>query len=317
MIALLAEHVRKTYGSTVALQDASLTMQQGEILALLGANGSGKTTLIKTLATLITRDSGRITVLGDDLDGNENAIRQLIGYVGQDTERSAYARLTGEENLMFFGRLRNLSVATIRARIQKLARHFEFEDHMKKQFGHLSGGQKQTVVIMRAFLHDPMIIFLDEPTKGLDPIIARRIRQYLKSYVSQEGKSLLLTSHIMTEVEELADRVALINKGTIPIAGRPSALKASLGPQDMIEIQKQGLPESTVRKILQQNSVALQLDKDPEWASFGIADFFEGTDQILRTLKEDNLRLPIRHRHVTLEDAYIYHVGALHEKFEQ
>lgn len=317
MHALQAEHVRKTYGSTVALQDASLTMQHGEILALLGANGSGKTTLIKTLATLLTRDSGRITVLGEDLDGHENAVRHLIGYVGQDTERSAYARLTVEENLMFFGRLRNLRPAFIKAQTAKLATHFEFEANMQKQFGHLSGGQKQTVVIMRALLHDPVIIFLDEPTKGLDPIIARRIRTYLKSFVRQEGKSLLLTSHIMTEVDELADRVALIYKGTIPIADKPAALKASLGPQDIIEIQKRGLPESTTQKIMQQSAVVTHMDQDPEWTSFGISDFFAGTDQILRTLEADDLRLPIRHRHVTLEDAYVHHVGALAEKFEQ
>lgn len=316
MIALRAEHVRKSYGSTVALHDASLTMQQGEILALLGANGSGKTTLVKTLATLLTKDSGRITVMGEELEGNETYIRQLIGYVGQDTERSAYSRLTVAENLMFFGRLRNLSTSMIKERIQKLARHFEFEENVNKLFGHLSGGQKQTVVIMRALLHDPIIIFLDEPTKGLDPLIARRIRKYLKTFVAQEGKSLLLTSHIMTEVDELAHRVALINKGTIPIVDRPSVLKAALGPQDIIEIQRQGLPESTIQKILQQQAVVSELNKDPEWASFGVLDYFEGTDQILRTLKEDNLRLTIRHRHVTLEDAYVHHVGALHERFE-
>lgn len=315
MLALSAQTVRKTYGKTVALQDVTFTMQQGEILALLGANGSGKTTLIKTLATLLVKDSGEINVLGFNIDSHPEEIRCLIGYVGQDTERSAYARLTVEENLMFFGRLRNLSSREVKARIDKLSRHFEFQENIKKQFMHLSGGQKQTVVIMRALLHDPAVVFLDEPTKGLDPIIARRIRQYLKSYVSQEGKSLLLTSHIMTEVEELADRVALIRKGTIPFEGRPEVMKSSLGPQELIEIQRQGLPEATLEKIRHLPSVVLPLDRDPEWASFGISNFFEGTDEILQTLKADNVRVPIRYRQVTLEDAFCYHVGALDEKF--
>lgn len=317
MYALYVEDVRKTYAKTTALQGASLTMKQGEILALLGANGSGKTTLSKILATLLIKDSGQIAILGYDIDSNPNEVRQLIGYVGQDTERSAYARLTIAENLMFFGRLRNLSDAQIKCRIEMLCHHFEFGEFMDKQFMRLSGGQKQTVVIMRALLHDPPVLLLDEPSKGLDPVIARRIRHYLKSYANQEGKSVLLTSHIMTEVEEMADRVALMRRGTILFTERPDVMKSSVGPQHMIEIRSDGLPEDTIQKILKLNSVVNQLtNRDPEWISFGISDFFEGTDEILHVLKEDNIRLPIRHSNVTLEDVFIHHAGALEDKFE-
>lgn len=317
MEAVCAEEVWKSYGKTVALQGASLTVEQGEILALLGANGSGKTTLTKTLVTLLVKDSGRIRILGYDIDSNPTQVRQLVGYVGQDTERSAYARLTVVENLMFFGRLRNMRPAEIRSRIEKLSYHFEFDEHLNKQFMHLSGGQKQTVVIMRALLHDPPVLFLDEPTKGLDPVIARRIRNYLKAYIKQEGKSLLLTSHIMNEVEEMADRVALIRKGKVLFTERPDTMKAALGPQDMIEIRSEGLPEATIQKILNLPSVVKQLHRKPEWTCFGVSDFFEGTSEILRVLKEDGLRLPIRHRQVTLEDAFIHHVGGLDESLER
>ncbi len=132
----------------------------------------------------------------------------------------------------------------------------------------LSGGQKQTVVIMRALLHDPPVLFLDQPTKGLDPVIARRIRHYLKSYIKQEGKSSCSLPTLMNEVEELADRVALIKKGKILFIERPEVMKASLGPKEMIEIKSRGLPESTIQKILKLNSVVKQIPRDSEWTSF-------------------------------------------------
>ncbi|RME59728.1 MAG: ABC transporter ATP-binding protein, partial [Caldilineae bacterium] len=207
---LTVEHVQKRYGSVQALVDANLDVQPGEIHALLGPNGAGKTTLIKILATLLIKDGGRVEILGHDLDQDPESIRHLVGYVGQDTERSAYARLTVAENLRFFGRLRGLTRREIDEQIDKLAGYFDFRRHLDKLFVTLSGGQKQTVVIMRAFLHDPPLIYLDEPTKGLDPIIAKRIRSFLRRLVQEEGKSLLLTSHVLSEVEELADRVSLI-----------------------------------------------------------------------------------------------------------
>ena len=199
---LIAENVRKTYKkhkkSEVALDGVNFDLKKGEIHSLLGPNGAGKTTFIKILATLLTKDSGVVNILGYDLDTQENEIKHILGYVGQDTERSAYARLTVRENLQFFGSLRGLKKNYINDQIEKLGEYFEFNGSIDKQFNDLSGGQKQAVVIMRSLLHDPPIIYLDEPTKGLDVIIAKRIREFLKNYAKKEGKSLLLTSHIMT-----------------------------------------------------------------------------------------------------------------------
>ena len=205
---LAAEDVWKSYGDQIALRGASLELGQGEILALLGPNGAGKTTLIKVLATLLTKERGRVEILGHDLDVDGEAIRHLFGYVGQDTERSAYARLSVGENLRFFGRLRGLSASIIDRQIDKLAGQFDFHANLDKLFVTLSGGQKQTVVIMRALLHDPPLVYLDEPTKGLDPIVAKRIRTFLRQLAVEEGKAMLLTSHVLSEVDEMADRVA-------------------------------------------------------------------------------------------------------------
>ena len=311
-----AKHVRKSYNNAVALQDASLEVHQGEILALLGPNGAGKTTFIKILATLLTKDAGRVRILGYDLDEQPENIRHLFGYVGQDTERSAYARLTVVENLRFFGTLRGMTKKQIDQQIEKLATYFDFHASLNKLFVQLSGGQKQTVVIMRALLHDPPLVYLDEPTKGLDPIIARKIRAFLKRFVAEEQKSLLLTSHIMSEVDELADRVTLIHHGTTPISGTPAELKAAIGAAEFVEIEKKALPIVTKEKILQLESVLFSTERDPEWISFGVTDLMSGAETIIRTLRQDRVQADFRHHTVSLEDAFVHHIGELAEKFD-
>jgi ABC-type multidrug transport system ATPase subunit len=315
-VYLLAEHVQKNYNGTAALLDVSLSLNQGEILALLGPNGAGKTTLIKILATILTKSRGRVEILGYDLDSHVQEIRHLFGYVGQDTERSAYARLTVIENLRFFGALRGLSRGQIEQQIEKLAAYFDVQPLLAKQFVHLSGGQKQTVVIMRALLHDPPLVYLDEPTKGLDPIVAKKIRAFLKQFTQQEGKSLLLTSHILSEVEELADRVALIHRGTISISGAPEQLKAAVGATEFIEIEKSALPAATLEKILGLAPVLFSLERSPHWLSFGVADALAGAEAIIQTLRQDQVKAGFRHHTVSLEDAFVQHVGGLAEKFE-
>ena len=315
-VCLSAEHVRKAYGNTVAVKDASLALHQGEILALLGPNGAGKTTFIKILATLLTKDQGRVEILGYDLDKHETEIKHLFGYVGQDTERSAYARLSVVENLRFFGSLRGLSRGQIDQQIDKLAAYFDFQENLDKQFVTLSGGQKQTVVIMRAFLHDPPLVYLDEPTKGLDPIIAKKIRSFLKRFVYEDGKSLLLTSHVLTEVDELANRVALIHRGTIPVTGTPAELKSAIGAMEFVEIEKGALPEATRQRILQLAPVLFNVERDAQWVSFGVTDLLAGAEEIIRVLRADNVHAGFRHHAVSLEDAFLHHVGELAERFD-
>ncbi len=312
MQVLKADNISKSYGKKVALRDASLTLDSGEILGLLGPNGAGKTTLIKILATLLNKDSGTVNIMGYDLDEKPNLIRHLLGFVGQDTERSAYARLTPRENLRFFGALRGLSKDEVDNKINRYAEAFNFEDLLEKQFMHLSGGQKQAVVIFRSLLHDPPIIFLDEPTKGLDPIAAGNIRNFLKEYVLKENKSMILTSHILSEVDFMADRVSLINQGLIRITDTPLALKESVGATDFIELVKSEVPSSTydnIRALEVVNSVKIKNGKSKEWYSFGVDDLFTGTEQIIRIMREDGVKAGFKQHTITLEDAFIHHIG--------
>lgn len=313
-----AQNVQKRYGKTFAVNDASLELQSGEILALLGPNGAGKTTFIKILATLLVKDGGKVEILGYDLDREAAEIRHWFGYVGQDTERSAYARLSVLENLRFFGSLRGMPRRQIDSQVERLAEAFEFKEQLNKQFVTLSGGQKQTVVIIRALLHDPPLVYLDEPTKGLDPIIARRIRAFLKAFIHREGKALLLTSHILTEVDELANRVALIHQGTITRTGTPAELKAAVGASEFVEIEA-GLSPALVERLRRLPSVRGLLERESGWLSFAVDDPMAGAEEIIRALREEHVRTRFRHHSVTLEDAFFFHTGELEagrEKFD-
>ncbi|MDQ6672237.1 MAG: ABC transporter ATP-binding protein [Chloroflexota bacterium] len=312
-----AQHVRKSYGDSVALSDVSFELKQGEIVALLGPNGAGKTTFVKILATLLSKDGGDVQILGYDLDRHEREVRHLFGYVGQDTDRSAYPRLTAAQNLRFFGALRGLNRRQCDAQIDKLATYFDFQDQLSKEFMQLSGGQKQTVVVMRALLHDPLIVYLDEPTKGLDLLAAKRLRSFLRDYVYGERKSILLTTHILTEVEDLASRVALMHAGKIGIADSPEGLKSAVGATEFVEILTEDLPHATRQKILNLQSVLFVLDADPHWTAFAVSDPFDGAEAILRTLREDGAVAKFRLRSVSLEDAFVHHMGVLNnDKFD-
>lgn len=315
-IMLSAEGIQKRYGNFQALQDAGIKIKSGEIFALLGPNGAGKTTLIKILIGLIQKDAGKVHILGLDLDREAEAIRHLVGYVGQDTERSAYARLTVWENLSFFGALRGMSARQIRAQVDSLADFFDFHSQMNKLFVTLSGGQKQTVVIMRALMHDPVLIFLDEPTKGLDPLIARRIRAFLKTYAHEYGKSLLLTSHVLSEVDELADRVALIQAGRIPVCGTSADLKSALGASDFVEVEKQRLSPAILDRLARLPEVRTQIEREPGWISYGVSDPLAGAEAILKTLRESGAQTSFRHHTATLEDAFLHHIGQITERFD-
>ena len=312
---LQATDIRKTYGKKAALDGVNFDLNKGEIHSLLGPNGAGKTTLIKIMSTLLTKDSGTVNILGYDLDRDENHIRHILGYVGQDTERSAYARLTPVENLRFFGALRGLTKDEIDEKIYHYADLLDFNGNLDKQFMHLSGGQKQAVIIMRALLHDPPIIFLDEPTKGLDPLIAMKIRKFLVKFAMEEGKSMLLTSHILSEVDEVSNRVSLIHHGKLPITGTSEELKLAVGAQEFIELKMEGLPESTREKISTLDQVINNVEKEG-WISYGLSDLFEGTEAIIKVLRNDNVKVGFRQHSVTLEDAFIHHIGVLDEGFD-
>jgi ABC-type multidrug transport system ATPase subunit len=215
--------------SVVALAGISFEVRPGEALALLGANGAGKSTLLRILATLLLPTEGRAQIAGHDAVLDPRAVRRQLGYhAGSDL--GFYSRLTGRENLRFFGRLNHLSSAGTAERIALLAKQFHIEEALDRQVRTLSSGTVQRLSLARAVLHQPRVLLLDEPTRSLDAIAASEFRRFLKSEVLRRGDtSLLFASHTLPEVELLADRIAVIDAGRLLACDTLAALKNSTG----------------------------------------------------------------------------------------
>lgn len=241
-LAIEMDRLSKTYhqkkGDPVrAVKEVSLAVPYGEVFGLLGPNGAGKTTLVRMLATLLRATDGRAAVCGYDVERDEQQVRHAIGYAGQDSERSAYSRLTVCENLLYFAHaLRGVPVRTARERIEEVAAGVGFTGQLDKQFTTLSGGQKQLVIVMRALLHRPKLVFLDEPSKSLDPVTAEGVRAFLLDYAHEHAMTILLTTHNMAEAEEVCDRLAFINHGRMQFVGTPLEFRRSVTVQEIVEV---------------------------------------------------------------------------------
>jgi len=211
--------------SLPALQNISLSVREGESLALLGANGAGKSTLLRILSTLLLPTSGRIHVAGYDLTHSPRDVRRYLGFhAGSDL--GFYSRLTGRENLLFFSQLNHLSATAARDRIEEFSARFELSESLDRQVRTLSSGTIQRLSLARALLHSPRVLLLDEPTRSLDAIAAAAFRRFLKSELLRRGSAtLLFASHSLSEIELLADRVAILNQGRLLALDSSSSLK--------------------------------------------------------------------------------------------
>ena len=213
-----------------ALREVTVSIRKGELFALLGPNGAGKTTLIKILSTLILPSSGKAFVNGWDVTTHGKEVRRTIGYVVSD-ERSFYWRLTGRQNLRFFAALNNLSAGEAGERVGRLLGIVDLDQDADRMFKDYSTGMRQKLAIARGLLTDPDIIFMDEPTKALDPISAQNIRDMVKEKIIREKKkSVLYATHNLQEAEQLCDRLAIISKGTIKDVGTVAELKKKFQP---------------------------------------------------------------------------------------
>jgi sodium transport system ATP-binding protein len=219
-----------------ALSGVTFDVVQGEAVALLGANGAGKTTLLRILATLLLPTHGSAQLAGHDIVREGSAVRRKIGYhAGSDL--GFYARLTGRENLQFFGQLNHLPSVSMKERIQSLAQRFQLEDALDRQLRSLSSGTIQRLSLLRSLLHEPKVLLLDEPTRSMDAIAAAEFRRFLKTeVVSRQGASLLFASHSLQEIDLLADRVAILHKGQLVDMNTPSALKAKYRSDSLEEV---------------------------------------------------------------------------------
>lgn len=225
----------------VALENVGLEVRGGELFGFLGPNGAGKTTLIKILTTLLLPTSGRALVDEIDVAKNPQEVRRRINMVSGG-ESCGYGLLTVEENLWMFTQFYGLDDKTARARIKEMLEVVNLADRAKTKVYHLSTGMKQKMNFARGFLNDPQILFLDEPTLGLDVQTSRILRGFLKRWVRERpGKTLLLTTHYMAEADELCDRVAIIDKGRILACDTPTNLKRRLQGASIFKLKTTSL----------------------------------------------------------------------------
>ena len=220
------ENLRKTYGAVAALDGLSLAVPRGGLYAFLGPNGAGKTTTIRILNGLTRMTSGRALIAGADIAADPKAIRQLCGLAAQNINLDG--ELTVSENLDFHGRLYGMPRQERQSRAAELLEYVDLADRRGSRAKTLSGGLKRRLMLARALLHRPRLVFLDEPTAGLDPEIRRRIWNLIKR-VCLDGITVFLTTHYIEEAEFLADRVGFIHRGVLVAEGSPTEIMARLG----------------------------------------------------------------------------------------
>jgi ABC-2 type transport system ATP-binding protein len=313
--------LRRTYRTTTgvfrrkrleveAVRGISFGIEKGELFGLLGPNGAGKTTTIKMLITLLIPTAGTASVLGFDVVRDAREVRKRIGYVFGG-ERGLYDRLSAHDNLRYFAELYSVPPREQKKRIAELLDLVGLTGREKERVEGFSRGMKQRLHIARGLLHDPPVVFLDEPTIGLDPVGARELRATIASLV-ETGKTVLLTTHYMFEADALCDRIAVIAKGRIVGEGTPADLKAVVADQTVIEIEVFGAGETEIERVRDLPGVANLAVEEHESAQVLTVTSPSGlelTTNVLACL--NGVRIGrIATREPTLEDAYVSLVTA-------
>jgi len=220
--AITATRLRKSYGEKIVLDGIDLSVAEGTVFALLGPNGAGKTTTVQILSTLLSADGGEAQVGGHDLAGDPNLVRAVIGVTGQFS--AVDSLLTGQENLLLMADLRHLGKPEGRQRVAELLEQFDLVDAARKPLATYSGGMRRRLDLAMTLVGDPRIIFLDEPTTGLDPRSRHTMWQIIRDLVT-DGVTIFLTTQNLEEADQLADRIAVLDQGKLVAEGMPDELK--------------------------------------------------------------------------------------------
>lgn len=300
---------KKEKNNVQALKGISFDINQGEIFGLLGENGAGKTTSIKILTTLLLPTSGDVQVLGYNPVHEEKQIRSQINFVFGG-ERSLYWRLSARDNMNYFADLYKLDKITKKKRVEELLEMVKLSDRADEKVETYSKGMKQRLQIARGLINDPTIIFLDEPTIGLDPVGAKDLREIVKG-LKDRGKTILLTTHYMYEADELCDRIGILKKGEMVTLDTPSNIKRAHNNLSVIAIETLGITEVTQQLVKNLRGISHTCMKNEEQK---LVYEIHGEDpvymmrQILPLLENESV-LHIHSRETTLEDTYIKLIG--------
>ena len=313
--AIVIKNLTKKFGDLAAVDHVSFSVKQGEIFGLLGPNGAGKTTLIRLLSTLTRSTEGTATVAGYDISKEDSKVREHIGLVSE--KMIMYDRLTAKENLKLFGKLYDIPNDVLEKRIYKLLKLVRMLKWKDAQIGTFSTGMKQRINVARGLLNMPGILFLDEPTLGLDPQSTSEIREFIKRVNIENKTTIILTTHMMIEADMLCDRIGIIDKGKIVALDTSENLKKILAGTDTksIELEISNLTTNLlsllkgldcVKSIIQNNPTHIKIRAIGE----------EAFDSIIDTVRKNDGKIKsINDLEPTLEDVFLHITG--HEVREQ
>jgi ABC-2 type transport system ATP-binding protein len=314
--AIVAEHLskvfnvskgifRRTKSQVVAVKDVSFEVDYGELFGLVGPNGAGKTTTIKMLTTMLIPASGKATVLGYDVEKNVTKVRERIGIV-LGGERGLYTRVSAVDNLRYFADLYGVPPRIRDKRVKELLELMGLSDRAHDRVETYSKGMKQRLHLARGLINDPEVIFLDEPTIGLDPEIAIETRAMIKELV-EKGKTILLTTHYMFEADELCKRVAVIRNGEIVALDTPLGLKKYVMETSVVEVEGFGITDKEVARFKELKdvlSVSADLGENKQVLKIQTAKGSEIISEVQDILRNSRI-YDIKIKEPTLEDAYL------------
>jgi ABC-2 type transport system ATP-binding protein len=303
-VALHIQNLTRRFNDLIAVDDISFDIDQGEIFGLLGPNGAGKTTTLSMLSTMLTPTSGSATINGIDIEKDPDGVRRAIGIVFQD--QSLDEELTAWENMDFHGRLYRIPTETRHQRITELLTLVELNDRRDDIVKTFSGGMRRRLEIARGLLHHPSVLFLDEPTLGLDPQTRNLLWNYIAALAKEKGITIILTTHYMEEADRLCNRIAIIDHGRIIAIDTPENLKNGLGG-DLITIRSPD-PAAAVEALKEPWVVRVETHNDEVVVSLKNADQFVSTIVTLLNQRQVPITSIAIHK-PTLEDVFLSFTG--------
>jgi ABC-2 type transport system ATP-binding protein len=307
--AIVVEDLQKRYKTIQAVDGVSFSVKEGEVFGLLGPNGAGKSTTVRTLATLTQPDGGRALVMGEDVARHPNRVRHTIGYVAQDSGVDWEA--TGRENLLLQGRIHNMSGATLQKRVDEVLELVGLTDASARVARGYSGGMKRRLDIAIGLVHRPRVLFLDEPTTGLDPEARAALWLEVERLAEQESLTILLTTHYLEEADRLAERVAIVSRGKVVAEGTPTALKADLrGELVTVDLADgDGNVEAALR-VLNIVEGATELAAEARQLRARVPNGAEAIPVILAALDEQGFPVAsVSTSRPSLDDVYLHYTG--------
>jgi ABC-2 type transport system ATP-binding protein len=295
----------KDFGEFTAVKDVSLYVAEGEVLALLGPNGAGKTTTVRMLGSILKPTRGYARIAGYDTVEEAKSVRRVIGLLTEFP--GLYLRMKGLDYLSFFGELQGMPTKFIRQRSEELLKRFELWEAREKQVGQYSKGMKQKLTLVRAMLHDPQVLFLDEPTSAMDPHSAKLVRDAIAN-LRQEKRTIVLCTHNLAEAEQLADRIAIIRRGQIIAQGTPAELKQRLLGDPLMEIRLATPLNGLVNHLENRLNI---IAHGQDWIRFTVSDPTQANPSLLIDLARQNIPIiTLSEVSRSLEEVYLRIVEA-------